>query len=141
MSGKSMNGKNSKHGKNSKNGKQAKGGDDNFLEYIPKRNETLSWREDENGIVTLDVENTGFFNRMAQKLFRRPGITQIHLDELGSFVWPLIDGQTNIIELGTSVDARFGQAAAPLYERLAKFFQVLESYHFIELLKQEPGEM
>ncbi len=41
----------------------------------------------------------------------------------------------NIIELGKEVDAHFGEEAAPLYERLAKFFQVLESYHFIKLNK------
>ena len=50
---------------------------------------------------------------------------------------PLIDGQTNIIRLGEQVDKQFGQAASPLYERLAKFFQVLESYHFIHLVKPE----
>ena len=38
-------------------------------------------------------------------------------------------------ELGKEVVAHFGEEAAPLYERLAKFFQVLESYHFIKLNK------
>lgn len=108
----------------------------NYLEYIPKRSELLTWKTDAKGIVTLDIENTGAFNRIAQKLFGKPRFTHIHLDKVGSFVWPLIDGQKNILELGKEVDKQFGEEAAPLYERLAKYFQILESYHFIELKEQ-----
>lgn len=105
----------------------------NYLEYIPVRNEHLTWKTNAGGIVTLNVENTGFFNRFAQKYFRRPRYTHVHLDTLGSFIWPLIDGRRNVMELGNEVEIRFGEEAAPLYERLARFFQVLESYRFIKL--------
>jgi len=71
-------------------------------------------------------------NRIAQKLFRKPRISHIHLDEMGSFIWPLLDGEKNIIKLGESVKEQFGEKANPLYERLAKYFQILDSYHFIE---------
>jgi len=71
-------------------------------------------------------------NRIAQKLFRKPRISHIHLDEMGSFIWPLLDGEKNIITLGESVKEQFGEKANPLYERLAKYFQILDSYHFIE---------
>ena len=104
----------------------------NYLEKIPSRPEHIKWNADENGIVTLDIENTGFMNRMAQKLFRKPKVSHIHLDEMGSFVWPLLDGEKNIIELGELVKERFGDKANPLYERLAKYFQILDSYQFIE---------
>ena len=30
------------------------------------------------------------------------------------------------------VEERFGQQAHPLYERLARYFQILDSYRFIE---------
>ena len=54
------------------------------------------------------------------------------MEEVGSFVWPLLDGEKNIVELGRLVEERFGEKANPLYERLAKYFQILDSYHFIE---------
>ena len=107
----------------------------NFLEFIPKRSEHLTWKTDQKGIVTLDVKNTGLMNKIMQKVFLKPEVTHIHLDEVGSFVWPLIDGKKTIVELSKDVDAAFGDKASPLYERLAKFFQILESYHFIELKK------
>ena len=104
----------------------------NYLEKIPARPERIKWLTDEKGIVTLDIENTGFFNRVAQKLLKKPKVSHVHLDEMGSFVWPLLDGEKNIIDLGKLVEAQFGEKANPLYERLAKYFQILDSYSFIE---------
>lgn len=105
---------------------------ENYLERIPVKNPAIGWSADENGAVTLEVENKGVFNRIAQKILKKPKISYIHLDENGSFVWPLIDGKRTITEIGTLVDEHFGEKAHPLYERLAKFFQILESYGFIK---------
>ncbi len=104
---------------------------ENYLERKPMRPEGIPWSTDESGIVTLDLKNTGVFNRLAQKLFHKPEVTHIHLDSIGSFVWPLMDGEKNIIDLGKLVEEEFGEKAAPLYERLAKYFQILDSYHFV----------
>ncbi len=105
---------------------------ENYLERRPIRPERIKWSVDEEGSVTLDIENTGFFNRVAQKLFKKPKVSHVHLDKLGSFVWPLIDGEKDIVALGVLVKERFGEEAEPLYERLAKYFQILESYSFVE---------
>ena len=104
---------------------------ENYLEKIPVRNENIQWKQDENGAVTLEIENTGFFNTVAQKFFKKPKISYVHLDENGSFLWPLLDGEKSILELGVFVKEHFGEKAEPLYERLAKYFQILESYKFI----------
>ena len=108
----------------------------NFLDNLPVRNCEIGWKTDENGVVTLEVPNKGWANFIAQKLFKRPKITYVHLDEMGSFVWPLIDGGKTIREYGPLVQAKFGEAANPLYERLARYFQILKSYHFVEFEKQ-----
>ena len=104
----------------------------NLLDCIPKRN-IENFSIDEKGIVTLEIENTGVFNRIAQKLFKKPKITFIHLDEFGSFIWPLIDGETDISKLGEKVKEHFGEECEPLYPRLTKFIQILENYKFINL--------
>lgn len=105
---------------------------ENYLERCPMRAGHLEWSADEEGKVSLHIENTGVFNRIAQKVFKKPKVSHVHLDEMGSFVWPLLDGETSIIELGKLVEAEFGDKANPLYERLAKYFQILDSYHFVE---------
>ncbi len=108
---------------------------ENYLEKIPVRNEGIVWKQDENNQVTLEIENTGFFNTVAQKIFKKPKISYVHLDENGSFLWPLLDGEKSIMDLGVLVKEHFGEEAEPLYERLAKYFKILESYNFIEYKK------
>ena len=108
---------------------------ENYLDRIPKRNEEISWKADGNGVVTLEIENKGFMNRICQKLFKKPKISYVHLDEMGSFVWPVIDGKTDLTQIGKLVDEHFGEKAYPLYERLAQYFKVLESYGFINFNK------
>lgn len=103
---------------------------ENYLEKIPERNSFIKWTQ-EDGKVTLSIENTGFFNKIAQNFFGRPKISYVHLDSMGSFVWPIIDGKKDILSIGESVREKFGEDCEPLYERLAKFFQILESYNFI----------
>ena len=106
----------------------------NYLEFVPVR-QIGRFSGDENGVITLEIENKGVFNRVAQKLLKKPKISYIHLDEMGSFVWPLIDGERNITDIGVFVKDHFGEKAEPLYERLAKYFKVLESYGFIKFKK------
>lgn len=103
----------------------------NYLERIPYRPVEIKWKTDDEGIVTLEIENKGFMNRLAQKLFKKPKVSYIHLDKTGSFLWPLMDGEKTIIDLGKEVDAQFGEEAHPLYERLARYFQILDSYGFV----------
>ncbi len=105
--------------------------DENYLERIPARHPSITWELDKKGMVALAIENTGWANRIAQKVFKRPKFTYVHLDEMGTFVWPLLDGQSTITELGVKVKEHFGEKAEPLYPRLAKYFQILDSYHFI----------
>ncbi len=103
----------------------------NYLERRPCRANGLDWTADEAGIVTLAIENKGFMNLIAQKLFRKPKISYIHMDELGSFLWQRFDGTKSLIDLGKEVEEQFGEKAHPLYERLAKYVQILDSYHFL----------
>lgn len=104
----------------------------NYLEKIPCQNESINWTVDKKGIVTLEIENKGIFNKLAQKLLKKPKITYIHLDELGSFSWQMADGEKDILAIGKDVKEKFGEKSEPLYERLAKFFQIVESYGFIK---------
>ena len=106
---------------------------ENYLEKIPCHKNALEWSQDENGIVTLEVQNKGAANRIAQLLLKKPKISYIHLEEFGSFVWTSIDGKRDILAIGELVKERFGDKAEPLYERLAQYVKTLESNNFITI--------
>ncbi|MDE7320747.1 MAG: PqqD family protein [Lachnospiraceae bacterium] len=103
----------------------------NYLDLVPERAKQIIWETDEDGMVVLQVENTGVFNRIAQKVFGRPKYTNVHMDKYGSFLWPLIDGKKTVMELAELEKEAFGEEAEPLYPRIVKYFQIVESYHFI----------
>ena len=107
---------------------------ENFLDLKPIRNGQYPWSED-NGKITLEIENKGLWNRLFQKLLKKPKISYIHLDEMGSFIWPMLDGEKTVLEIGKAVESEFGDKANPLYERLVKYFEILKSYNFIYLNK------
>lgn len=108
----------------------------NYLDMIPSHN-LSNWQTSKDGIITLMVENSGLFHSIAQKIFKKPKFTQVHLDTMGSFLWPRIDGSKTVADLALEVKERFGKEADPLYPRIAKYFQILESYHFVKLTEKE----
>ena len=108
----------------------------NFLDYVPVCNEWVSFDSNERGGLMLVVQNNGFYNMIAQKFFHKSKVSEIELDEMGSFVLPLIDGQKSVYDIGISVKEHFGEKAEPLYPRLVKYMEVLRSYKYISYDKK-----
>lgn len=111
----------------------------NYLDFIPQKAPELRWHTDFKERVVLEVENKGVFHTIAQKIFGKPRFTKVHLDAQGSFLWRLIDGKRTVMELAALEKEEFKEAAEPLYPRIIKYFQIMESYHFIRLAAV-PGE-
>lgn len=109
----------------------------NYLDFIPAPCNSFKSRIDEAELVTIFVENRGLFHRLAQKFFKKPPVSQIHLDKMGSFIWPLINGNNTIYEIAQRVKEQFGEEAEPLYNRLLQYIRTLEDYGFICVKKPE----
>ena len=117
--------------------KRKKGETDlNYLDLIPRRDEALRWHRDLKERVILEIENTGIMNTIAQKVFGKPRFTKVHLDAQGTFIWPLIDGEKTVADIAALVKEEFGEKAEPLYPRIVKYFQIVESYNFIEFINK-----
>lgn len=110
--------------------------DKNFLDYIPVPGKQVRYEISE-GQVTIYQENRGMFNRIFQVLLKKPKVSQIHLDEMGNFIWPLMDGTKSIFDISHFVEEAFGEKARPLIPRLVKYFQMLKDYGFIEFRNEE----
>lgn len=107
----------------------------NYLDFVPVHNPEFPFTIDEQGRVIIMQENKGFMNRVAQKFFKKPKISKIHLDEMGNFLWPLMDGKRSIMDLSVLVKEEFGEKAEPLYNRLVQYMKTLEAYGFIKFKK------
>lgn len=110
--------------------------DKNYLDRIPKINDK-KWEVLEDGMVEVVVENTGFYNTVAQKIFKKPRYSFIKLDEYGSYVWQQIDGKKSIFEIGKNLKNHHKGASNQLYERLATYFGILEKNDYIVFVEKE----
>ena len=104
----------------------------NLLDFVPSRSSRFRFEVDESGLVTIFVENKGFFNFIAQKILKKPRFSQVHLDNLGSFVWNSIDSKKTVKEIADALGEKFGKDAEPLYQRCALYMNMLKKYGFAE---------
>ena len=57
---------------------------ENYLDYIPKRNSRYSYQLNEHGNVEIIVKNEGFWNRILQITLKKPRYSMIELEQMGS---------------------------------------------------------
>lgn len=104
----------------------------NYLEYIPCINPQISYEKDDDGLVIIQKEWNGFYYRIAQKFFHKPKVSNISLDEYGSFIWQNIDGKRTVFDISKILDAHFPKMEKSL-SRLIKFLEILNDHNFIIL--------
>lgn len=104
---------------------------ENYLDYIPRPNRLFETEINDAGHVEILTEHRGFYNKIAQKIFKKPRFSHIELDDFGTFIWNQMDGRKSIYEIGGAVKEQFGEKAEPLYERLSKFMKILHDQHYI----------
>lgn len=74
------------------------------LNMVPVRNQEVTETQMGNGLVQLayPLAVKPWFGRLAEKVGmwdKRPMIKQIELDEMGTFVWQLIDGDHSVRQI------------------------------------------
>ncbi len=100
------------------------------LSLKPIKNNRIVWHEHDGEVVLL-VKNRGIFNRVLQLLKTKPETSYIHLDEIGSYVWKIIDGEKTVFEIGKELENKFSRKAFPVYERLTYFLGTLRESKLI----------
>ena len=81
-----------------------------------------------NALKIKDVRNKILWTVLFVVIYRLgcyitvPGLQAINIE----------DGTTSIMDLGPKVSEKFEDAETMLYERLAKYVQILESYGFVK---------
>lgn len=102
---------------------------DNVLLYVPKIKH-MDW-EMKGRNVYLIFYHRRLVERLAGWLFKKPLVTDIKLDEVGSFLWKHIDGEKTIYELGENLKYQFGEKCEPVYNRLIMYLRYLNRMGWI----------
>lgn len=102
---------------------------DNLLLYVPKKNH-MEW-ELKNNKVYLIFYHKKLIERIMRWLVKKPLVTDIKLDEIGSFIWKHIDGKETIYEIGENLKLQFGEKCEPIYNRLIMYLRYLNRMGWI----------
>ncbi len=107
-----------------------KRGEINLLDLIPTT--IIGHEVNDAGVVTLHAPR--FKSRILRRLLvprlKRP-FFKVELDDIGSTLWLLMDGERNVKEIALVMRERFGDRIEPCYDRMGMFLQQLERARFI----------
>lgn len=102
----------------------------NYLDYIPEKNPDIDSYINEDGKAVIMIEWKGFYHRIAQKFFHRPRVSDIALDDFGTFVWAAIDGSKDVHQISREMEKEFPKMEKTL-SRLIKFLEIMRDNHMI----------
>lgn len=97
--------------------------EDNFLLYVPVKKHT-DW-EVKNGKVNLIFYHNKAIEKFMRWLVKKPYVSDIELDDIGSAVWNSIDGKTSVYDIGEKLLSQFGKKCDPVYDRLIMYLRYL----------------
>ena len=104
----------------------------NLLDLKPVRL-VESERTDDDRVTLLKPKFTWRpLAKLVQPRLKRP-YYKIHLDEIGTFVWDRIDGETTVGDMADAARAHFGERIEPVHGRLKTFLAQLERGALIKI--------
>ncbi len=103
----------------------------NYFDSVPIRGSERPWRVKDDGLVEIDMENKGFYNTIAQKLFKKPRISHISLDKYGSVVWKNIDGKNTVMDIIHTMESEFPKEKDRMLDRVVTYLATLQQNGFI----------
>ena len=97
---------------------------ENLLELVPVR--VATWQEVEDRVVVERPRPrmTGL-QGVGERVSHFLSMRMIRLDERGSFLWHLVDGERSVAEVAVAMRERFGEEVEPAEERVGQLIRML----------------
>lgn len=101
----------------------------------PIRND-VKWQK-ENGVVIITFKkNFTRFERFLSKYLKGPEDIRLRLDECGTRIWELCDGNHAIKDILLMMDKEFKEKIEPVDKRVSGFLEILLKRGLISLKKE-----
>lgn len=97
--------------------------EDNFLLYVPRKKHD-NW-EIRHNAVYLIFHHEKPVEKFMRWLAKKPTVSDVELDEIGSAVWLLIDGERSVHDISQELLEKFGEGCQPVYDRLIMYLRYL----------------
>lgn len=108
-----------------------------LLSVIPKRNEAVEWEERDGLVVLTYPKNFTRLERFLHKRLGGPGDIRRPLDDKGTFIWNMCDGNHNVQEICQDTYSKFKEDIEPVMKRVWGFLEKLLELHLITIETEE----
>lgn len=102
-----------------------------LLSCKPVRNEEVNWKEEDGKIILIYPKNFTRFERFLHRHFGGPDNIRRPLDEKGTFIWRMCDGEHNVNEICHATYNEFKEDIEPVLRRIWGFLQILHNLNLI----------
>ena len=104
----------------------------NLWELKPRR--LAEWESSDDGkvVVLIPKFKSAFLKKWLMPKLAKP-FFKVKLDETGSAIWLLCDGETSVLSIADELRKKFGSAVEPIEERMTRFFYQLERGDLIKM--------
>ncbi|MFA4015169.1 MAG: hypothetical protein RUDDFDWM_000242 [Candidatus Fervidibacterota bacterium] len=110
-----------------------------LLRLKPLRKEHIFWEEDEEGVVRIKSERVGLLARIMGLILRITPRRYIQLDEIGSIVWKMCDGEHTVAQISQELMKRYKLERREAETSLLTFIQHLLKRRLITLRFDDLG--
>lgn len=111
-----------------------------LLSAIPKRNEEVEWMEEDGKVVLIYPKNFTRFERFLHRHLGGPDNIRRPLDDKGTYIWKMCDGDHNVHEICKDIYKEFKEDIEPVVRRVWGFLETLLKLGLITLEKPETEE-
>ena len=105
-----------------------------LLMCIPVKNPAVSWEKSEKGEITIKVKLPPSKPGLLSGFVKEPTEKKYVLDEVGSYVWELIDGKRTIGEMAELIAKQFKLHRREAQASLLAYLQLLAQRGLIRLM-------
>jgi len=107
----------------------------------PVRNPDVEWEEDPrtHRVTLVYPKDFSVAERALKRALRAVDEIRRPLDDPGSDIWRLCDGEHDIADICTEVDAKYKEAMEPVLTRVSDFVKLLADRGLVRL-RREPVE-
>lgn len=109
----------------------------NLLELAPER--VAEWCEEDGRILVDRPVPDAPWRAPLAWLSYKVSTKRVRLDDVGSFVWRMLDGRHTVAEIAAALRAEFGERIEPAEERLGEMVRILHRGELIEYRRPENG--
>ena len=106
------------------------------LTVYPVRN-PVKWAHENGKVVLSYKKDFGKFEKALHKRLGGPDVIRRPLDEKGSRIWELCDGQHTLKDICDDMDAKYKEDIEPVLDRVWKYLELLIKLNLIHL-ESEP---